>query len=236
MDARRITPCRPPDVHQPPGDSPPFLCRTARTRRRIGGDRLGATRRASAAILIAAAVATADGTLLAGVSEGWERWERLQGIGWGDGYHACAPSGHRPFADLPPRDPLPPPADAWPFPRGLRWQPHVIASPGLTCYDLFDAGHDPFVDDDRFVGEQPFVGDQPFVGGQTATDAAVPPPRATMRPAAERSSSDPPPRTSRRITQPRASRPRASDYRLPAVPKPRLQELRLPPVEPHGSR
>ena len=229
---------------------------------------------AFAAGLLAATLAV-DGPLVAGVAESWERWERLQGLGWGDGYHACAPSGHRPFADLPPRDPMPPAADGWPFPHGLRWQPHAIASPGLTCYDLFDAGHEPFVDD-PFVDDAPSVLSRPPVGekpvrdvsetdrtgrdrfetdrietdrietGRIGTDrigrdrtwgdGPVPPAGAVSRPAAAGARAEPPPRISRRIVQPRVSRPRASDYRLPPVTQPRRQDLRLPPVEPIGSR
>ncbi|TWU67025.1 hypothetical protein V7x_25970 [Crateriforma conspicua] len=53
---------------------------------------------------ILAAAATVGLTVAAaGYPETFQRWQRAQGCGWGDGYHACQSSGVRPLADMPPR-------------------------------------------------------------------------------------------------------------------------------------
>ena len=88
----------------------------------------------SAAILLAVSLRAQVAT--AGFPESYERWERTYGVGWGDGYHASAPSGPRPFADLPPE-----------FPRGSERHDRRLGCPecgtrhpiGNTYYDRFDA-------------------------------------------------------------------------------------------------
>ena len=82
-------------------------------------------------LLLSVAVG-ATGMAQAGFPGAWERWERLQGAGWGDGYHAGRPSGIRPFADLPPNDPRPVHRSAVQNVRG-------IPPREGTYYDRFDA-------------------------------------------------------------------------------------------------
>ena len=86
---------------------------------------------ATLGVLLASA-AGATGVAQAGFPGTWERWERLQGAGWGDGYHAGRPSGVRPFADLPPKYPLPAHRSAVQNVRG-------ISPRDGNYYDRFDA-------------------------------------------------------------------------------------------------
>ena len=74
----------------------------------------------------------ATGIAQAGFPGAWERWERLQGAGWGDGYHTGRPSGIRPFADLPPNDPRP-------AHRSLVHHVQGIPPRNDSYYDRFDA-------------------------------------------------------------------------------------------------
>jgi hypothetical protein len=60
---------------------------------------------------------------------------RLSGFGWGDGYHACKPSGFQPLSDLPPQLPACPPRNSHPHSPG-----QIIQHLGTTFYDRFDAG------------------------------------------------------------------------------------------------
>ena len=63
----------------------------------------------------------------------WHRLGRTLGVGWSDGYHACARRDHRLGDNLPPRDHLPPP---------ISWQnAAALSAPQLTWADA--AGQPP---------------------------------------------------------------------------------------------
>jgi len=79
-------------------------------------------------VMVVASPAEAD------LPEIWERWERLHGVGWGDGYHVRAPSPSRPWADLPPLRADVPARHRPPHPLNPR-----TAIPRATYYDRFDA-------------------------------------------------------------------------------------------------
>ncbi len=105
----------------PPRRNPPLVGRSGNLRRTVA---------TLLAVSLCAQLATA------GFPESYERWERTYGVGWGDGYHAAAPSGPRPFADRPPKFPRPPERH-----EQRLGCPECFTRPpvGDTYYDRFDA-------------------------------------------------------------------------------------------------
>ena len=64
--------------------------------------RASVLRRASLLLVIAGSCVVCS-PVSAGKPFSLQRWGRLIGMGWGDGYHACRDGGFRPGADLPPQ-------------------------------------------------------------------------------------------------------------------------------------
>lgn len=91
-----------------------------------------------AALLAACLAGFTSSAVAAGGIEPIQRLGRCLGVGWGDGYHACASSGCRPGADLPPR------SYASQF-NNQQLAGSIVSGKivsGCTFYDAFDAaGH-----------------------------------------------------------------------------------------------
>lgn len=158
------------------------------------------------AVSLCAQVATA------GFPESYERWERTYGVGWGDGYHASAPSGTRPFADLPPK-----------FPRRTEPRGQRSACPGCatrhptgnTYYDRFDAYA-------ASLEESPDLGNSVLVGRSNETSNADRTPRDTSIGATRDGSNPSVPTTSDRhhSASRHPVRPGLTNARLPTVLQP----------------